>query len=298
MPPMSGPFTILKQISPVNNEIDKPQSNLGKTTMVIHSSKLRPYYPKEGFELKLTKSKIPTLEKKQTNKWHLSQDTWSLVVVLMTGKTLQVELVDACDFCLATAACRLEDGCVVRPKVGNFSPAYFVGFSAVSLGGRLIGRFVGLAADFSPTNQRIAHDLRKYGIQFTYRSTSTTGHILRNPITKPGVKHDVQHKSNAIYSVACNDCESVYVGETGRKIENRIKEHKYNIRSKDPRSLLYQHTLNTGHSFDLDNPICHYNNIKYKGERLILESLVSGCKDSINRRIDVPEQFRCLFKRV
>ncbi|UYV79597.1 K02A2.6-like, partial [Cordylochernes scorpioides] len=64
MPPMSGPFTILKQIFPVNYEIDKPQSNLGKTTMVIHSSKLRPYYPKEGFELKLTKSKIPTLEKK------------------------------------------------------------------------------------------------------------------------------------------------------------------------------------------------------------------------------------------
>ncbi|UYV79246.1 K02A2.6-like [Cordylochernes scorpioides] len=55
MPPMSGPFTILKQISPVNYEIDKPQSNLGKTTMVIHSSKLRPYYSKEGFELKLTK---------------------------------------------------------------------------------------------------------------------------------------------------------------------------------------------------------------------------------------------------
>ncbi|UYV63000.1 hypothetical protein LAZ67_2002797 [Cordylochernes scorpioides] len=64
MPPMSGPFTILKQIPPVNYEIDKPQSNLGKTTMVIYSSKLRPYYPKEGFELKLTKSKIPTLEKK------------------------------------------------------------------------------------------------------------------------------------------------------------------------------------------------------------------------------------------
>ncbi|UYV64445.1 hypothetical protein LAZ67_3000729 [Cordylochernes scorpioides] len=66
MPPMSGPFTILKQISPVNYEIGKPQSNLGKTTMVIHSSKLRPYYSKEGFELKLTKSKIPTLEKKNT----------------------------------------------------------------------------------------------------------------------------------------------------------------------------------------------------------------------------------------
>ncbi|UYV68054.1 hypothetical protein LAZ67_5002917 [Cordylochernes scorpioides] len=39
MPPMSGPFTILKQISPVNYEIDKPQSNLGKTTMLTANLK-------------------------------------------------------------------------------------------------------------------------------------------------------------------------------------------------------------------------------------------------------------------
>ncbi|UYV69834.1 hypothetical protein LAZ67_7000922, partial [Cordylochernes scorpioides] len=82
----------------------------------------------------------------------------------------------------------------------------FIPFKKVTLAVNRTRGFI----DFSPTNQQIAHDLRKYGIQFTYRSTSTTGHILRNPITKPGVKHDVQHKSNAIYSVACNDCESVY----------------------------------------------------------------------------------------
>ncbi|UYV67940.1 hypothetical protein LAZ67_5002553 [Cordylochernes scorpioides] len=66
LPPAKDPFDLVSidTISPVNYEIDKPQSNLGKTTMVIHSSKLRPYYSKEGFELKLTKSKIPTLEKK------------------------------------------------------------------------------------------------------------------------------------------------------------------------------------------------------------------------------------------
>ncbi|UYV76234.1 K02A2.6-like [Cordylochernes scorpioides] len=85
MPPMSGPFTILKQISPVNYEIDKPQSNLGKTTMVIHSSKLRPYYSKEGFELKLTKSKIPTLEKKTNQQ----------VAPKVTLATLMVNMEDA-----------------------------------------------------------------------------------------------------------------------------------------------------------------------------------------------------------
>ncbi|UYV65532.1 hypothetical protein LAZ67_3004611 [Cordylochernes scorpioides] len=37
-------------------------------------------------------------------------------VVLMTRKTLHVELVEAGNFCLVTAVCRLEGGCIVRPK--------------------------------------------------------------------------------------------------------------------------------------------------------------------------------------
>ncbi|UYV84561.1 hypothetical protein LAZ67_X002615 [Cordylochernes scorpioides] len=44
-------------------------------------------------------------------------------------------LVEACNFCLVKAACCLEGCCVVKPKVGNFSPDNFAGFSAVSLAG-------------------------------------------------------------------------------------------------------------------------------------------------------------------
>ncbi|UYV62631.1 hypothetical protein LAZ67_2001358 [Cordylochernes scorpioides] len=48
-----------------------------------------------------------------------SQETWSLVVVLMTWKASHVELVEACDFCLAMVACRL-DGSVVRSKTMRY----------------------------------------------------------------------------------------------------------------------------------------------------------------------------------
>ncbi|UYV75024.1 hypothetical protein LAZ67_12002131 [Cordylochernes scorpioides] len=46
----------------------------------------------------------------------MDQETWSLVVVLIKQKTLHVELLEACNFCLVTAACRLEDGCVHSKK--------------------------------------------------------------------------------------------------------------------------------------------------------------------------------------
>ena len=34
-------------------------------------------------------------------------------------------------------------------------------------------------------------------------------------------------KWGAGYEVPCVDCDSVYVGETGRSLKDRIKEHRY-----------------------------------------------------------------------
>ncbi|UYV69183.1 PGBD5 [Cordylochernes scorpioides] len=145
--------------------------------------------------------------------------------------------------------------------------------------------------DYSPTNLKIALEMKKYGIKFFFRTPRTIGNILRNPITKSTTDQNPLQKKNAIYSVSCIDCPSIYVGETSRKIQTRLKEHTYNMKTKDPRSLIFQHTMNTGHKFNLDSPTCHYSNITTKSERLILESLISKQHNSINRRIDIPEQF-------
>jgi len=57
-----------------------------------------------------------------------------------------------------------------------------------------------------------------------------------------------------VYGLDCNDCSAIYVGETGRQVKDRMKEHQANIVKKKPVTVrkLYMHTANTGHGFDFD----------------------------------------------
>ncbi|UYV68713.1 USP5 [Cordylochernes scorpioides] len=71
----------------------------------------------------------------------------------------------------------------------------------------------------------------------------------------------------------CNNCNAKYVGETGRKLHNRIIEHRRNINRNDPLSLIVQHSNSTGHTFNLNEPKVHYNNINNKYQRLIIEAI-------------------------
>ena len=65
-------------------------------------------------------------------------------------------------------------------------------------------------------------------------SIATANHphrTLRNFVVHPKDKVRDEEKTELIYCVPCNDCSSSYVGETGRKIGLRIKEHKKEVDS-------------------------------------------------------------------
>ncbi|UYV70215.1 hypothetical protein LAZ67_7002217 [Cordylochernes scorpioides] len=72
-------------------------------------------------------------------------------------------------------------------------------------------------------------------------------------------------------------------GETSRTIDTRLKEHERNIRYKDNRSLIYQHTSTTGHTFNLKQAIAHYQDIERKQQRLFLEALRDSPADAIRK---------------
>ncbi|EFN60978.1 hypothetical protein EAG_13289, partial [Camponotus floridanus] len=38
-----------------------------------------------------------------------------------------------------------------------------------------------------------------------------------------------ENLSNVVYKIPCNDCTATYVGQTGRQLKTRIKEHRSNI---------------------------------------------------------------------
>ncbi|UYV65700.1 hypothetical protein LAZ67_3005179 [Cordylochernes scorpioides] len=101
---------------------------------------------------------------------------------------------------------------------------------------------------------KIARELKNFGIRTYYSNTPNIGTILRNPITKNNTPRNNFQRNNAVYSIKCNDCDSVYVGETGRYIKDRIQEHDRNIRHNDPKSLIVQHISQTGHSVNTTDP--------------------------------------------
>ncbi|XP_058817913.1 uncharacterized protein LOC131681226 [Topomyia yanbarensis] len=70
---------------------------------------------------------------------------------------------------------------------------------------------------------------------------------LKDPIP-PG------KQKNVVYSIPCGTGDGkTYVGQTGRRLETRVAEHKNDAKKKDARTGLAQHTLQEGHIFDFDN---------------------------------------------
>ena len=57
-------------------------------------------------------------------------------------------------------------------------------------------------------------------------------------------------EKSGVYKLTCNDCPTAYIGQTGRKLEIRVREHEAAFRKKIPeKSNFAAHLLNAGHSF-------------------------------------------------
>ena len=83
-----------------------------------------------------------------------------------------------------------------------------------------------------------------------------------------------------MYKVKCRDCEAVYIGQTGRKINKRIKEHCHSILNNVKNTAISTHCMENNHFLDTDNvKLLHTEN---KGKQLnFLEQL--EIKKSITR---------------
>ena len=86
------------------------------------------------------------------------------------------------------------------------------------------------------------------------KSTSPGGKQARKWKLKlmAGVKDKVEEadRSGVVYALECNDCERTYVGETGRSVKTRAKEHQAHARNgRIEISATAEHAWR-GHSMD------------------------------------------------
>ena len=70
---------------------------------------------------------------------------------------------------------------------------------------------------------------------------------LRETLVKVKEPMPELKRKGFVYEVLCNDCDHVYIGETGRTLEKRLKEHRSAVKKNDRKNGIAVHAWDTGH---------------------------------------------------
>ena len=85
--------------------------------------------------------------------------------------------------------------------------------------------------------------LEQQGIRTVFKSETT----LRSNLVRPKDTVDPAKQDGVVYRIPC-ECGKVYIGETGRSMHERIKEHDRDIRlARTQTSAVSEHAHKTGH---------------------------------------------------
>ena len=97
------------------------------------------------------------------------------------------------------------------------------------------------------TYEAVRRVLAPLGIRTYFKLHKT----FKNLLTR--VKDPVapEEKAGVVYRVPCGDCPATYVGQTGRTLMHRLKEHKRALTTANSMtSALAEHAMDTGHDID------------------------------------------------
>lgn len=135
-----------------------------------------------------------------------------------------------------------------------------------------------------PYVKGLSEKIRRLASKHNIRTAFKSGSTLRNILTKVKPDCDQADTKECIYKVPC-ECGNVYIGETGRPLSIRIKEHKRNCKQGETdKSRLAEHAWSHSHKilFDKAEPIAKEPNVL---KRKIKESaFITGNKNVFSQQ--------------
>ena len=91
--------------------------------------------------------------------------------------------------------------------------------------------------------------LNSHNVKVAQKPFQTLGHIF----TKPKDSVTKEQRTDAIYSIPCDDCDNDYIGQTKRQFGTSLKEHQKAVFfCKKENSALSDHTCLTNHAIGWD----------------------------------------------
>ena len=100
----------------------------------------------------------------------------------------------------------------------------------------------------------------------------------------PKDKLDKCAVSGAIYMIPCADCPATYIGESGRPLSTRLKEHQKAVAElSEHHSAVAEHVVYTGHEIDWE-AVSILDKEPWQQQRKILEAIhIRRERPSMNR---------------
>jgi hypothetical protein len=96
--------------------------------------------------------------------------------------------------------------------------------------------------------------------------------IIQSP---PSGQNRFGLRTPGVYKILC-ECGRVYIGQTGRSVDIRLKEHQRQIRLEHPdKSALDEHSIDHGHRIQLHNSFILATKTRYM-DRIVREACI-GC---------------------
>ena len=94
----------------------------------------------------------------------------------------------------------------------------------------------------------LSEDIRRVCSRYDIRVVFRSGLTLRSQLSNLKDKLPIQMRSGVVYNVPCSVCDKSYIGETVRRLGDRIKEHKVACTRWDTeKSAIAEHAWEEGH---------------------------------------------------
>jgi len=148
-------------------------------------------------------------------------------------------------------------------------------------------------------SERLRRVYKKHGISLY----SKAGFTVRNAVVSPKDPLDKDEQCGVIYQCACDVCGDLYIGETGRSLGERMKEHNKAIDKCIETSALSEHQMNSGHIVNakskLEEKIVILDKENKEHQRKICEAIhikIKGPKLNRNDGHDLPDIYLPLLR--